>query len=211
MPGGGCEHTMNVASVQDACPCSRCGYNLIGLDADGRCPECGAAVSVTLPRCPRCPSLYSTWLPLRRVERASGPVWECERCGGLGFDRGALSREIRRSAIRSVDDSVHDVSLQASASCGRCISPMTQITIDTNTVIDRCEGCGFVWIDFGELPSVVMRARRELAGRAAPPQLDEWLGKPDKLEQWRKHADARATTSESVLWIVLHAIFGSIG
>lgn len=202
---------MNVLPVEPGHRCSACGYDLVGLDADGRCPECGKAIALTLPRCPRCPLLHDLWIPLRRVDRDGVLVWECERCGGLGFERGRLSTAITRESMSAVDDRMHDVSLQAGASCGRCIVAMSQVAIDANTIIDRCERCGFVWIDFGELPSVVMRARRELAGRAAPPQLDEWLGKPEKLEQWRKHADSRATTSDSVLWMILQAIFGSIG
>lgn len=37
-----------VGRVADDVPCRKCGYNLRGLGADGRCPECGAPVAVSL-------------------------------------------------------------------------------------------------------------------------------------------------------------------
>ncbi len=33
------------AEVRDHRPCRRCGYDLMGLPADGSCPECGAAIA----------------------------------------------------------------------------------------------------------------------------------------------------------------------
>lgn len=202
---------MQVLPVPPGFNCSSCGYDLVGLDADGRCPECGRAVSLTLPRCPRCPRLHEVWIPLRRMEHEDAAVWECERCGGLGFERGELSGAVQRAPIGGVDDRVHDMSLQAAAHCGRCIVAMSQVTIDANTIIDRCEGCGFVWIDFGELPSVVLRARRELAGREAPPQLDEWLAHPSKLEEWRRTSDRKGAARMPIIEVILGVIFGSIG
>ena len=34
--------------VQNDSPCRKCGYNLRGLSPDGRCPECGTAVGLSL-------------------------------------------------------------------------------------------------------------------------------------------------------------------
>jgi hypothetical protein len=34
--------------VQDDSPCRKCGYNLRGLSPDGRCPECGTPVGLSL-------------------------------------------------------------------------------------------------------------------------------------------------------------------
>lgn len=67
---------------------------------------------------------------------------------------------------------------------------MSQIVIDTNTIVDRCASCGFFWVDFGELASVVRLARQELAGRPVPPELDEWLGDPGKLAEYRQNTNA---------------------
>jgi hypothetical protein len=36
------------SSIEQDTPCRRCGYNLRGLSADGRCPECGTPVGFSL-------------------------------------------------------------------------------------------------------------------------------------------------------------------
>lgn len=201
---------MHITPIHDSHPCSRCSYDLRGLDANGRCPECGTPITQTLPRCPRCPRTFGLWIPLQRVQREDHHVWECERCGGIGFDRGGLGSAVAAATPGVVDDSVHDAELQAPAHCGRCVLSMTQITIDPNTIIDRCDRCGFVWIDFGELPSVVRRARTELAGTPPPPQLAEWLDQPEKLRAWRQGGLANADSNRSVLEIIIGVILASI-
>jgi hypothetical protein len=39
---------VSTTTVDRDVPCRRCGYNLRGLSVSGRCPECGAAVSVSV-------------------------------------------------------------------------------------------------------------------------------------------------------------------
>ncbi|MFZ4575069.1 MAG: hypothetical protein ACOYN0_11770 [Phycisphaerales bacterium] len=197
---------MNILPIEGSHPCRDCGYDLRGLDANGVCPECGSAISQTIPRCPRCPTLFDIWIPLNRVDRSDYRVWECGRCGGLGFDRGVLAAAIPLEPRARTNESLHEPSLQAPARCGRCLLGMDQLVIDQNTLIDRCAACGFVWIDFGELSSVVAKARRELSGRPVPPLIDQWLDKPDKLAEWRRQAD-EASDRTSLIEVVVRAIF----
>lgn len=48
--------------------CEFCGYNLTGLSADGRCPECGRPIADSLPRW-RCPTAWERIEPTGNLGR----------------------------------------------------------------------------------------------------------------------------------------------
>jgi hypothetical protein len=79
-------------------PCSYCGYNLRGLEKDGRCPECGVAIAQSIRG------------DLLRITGADSP---CARCGynlrGLARDGRcpecgfAIEQSIRGDLLRFAD------------------------------------------------------------------------------------------------------------
>src|SRR5687768_14962896 len=47
-PGAWLGHDVAGGQLAHDVACRKCGYNLRGLDANGRCPECGTAVGYSL-------------------------------------------------------------------------------------------------------------------------------------------------------------------
>src|SRR5689334_24506997 len=46
--GGAAEATAGAGVLETDVPCRKCSYNLRGLSADGRCPECGTPVGLSV-------------------------------------------------------------------------------------------------------------------------------------------------------------------
>lgn len=162
--------------------CVACGYDLVGLGLEGRCPECGKGVQASVRACPRCPGSV-----LGRVESMRGRCMGCDACGGLGFERGDLrrtvepmSREIRRAIVRGPVELTH----QHAAACRRCGVPMAPARVASDILIDRCLGCGFVWVDAGELGHVVeFAARLVRSSGAIPREFEELMHDPESLRR----------------------------
>jgi Zn-finger nucleic acid-binding protein len=88
----------------------------------------------------------------------------CDRCGGLWFDERELSRllatapdELQR--LRSKESTT--VSRTAAARCPRDATALVRVlsASDRRVVVDRCPQCRGIWLDGGELASL-LRARQ---------------------------------------------------
>jgi Zn-finger nucleic acid-binding protein len=203
------------ATITDPVACVSCTYNLAGLDVDGRCPECGTAISASHPLCPRCHEVSAAPVALLRIEESSRAYWCCPVCGGLGFDPGQLARTISSRPVTVDADptlpAVHVVEHQAPISCGRCRAPSTSFSIDAATVIDRCERCRMVWVDRSELPALVQYIRRIIGVRDIPPRLEDLLENPAAMRgavQGRERLHDGSIGAAELILTILAAVFG---
>jgi len=93
----------------------------------------------------------------------------CPGCNGLWFDRGELEKLARIDDILSTLGKAVPTEL----SCPRCAHVLsehaTEEAIGVN--IDRCQDCGGVWLDRGELAAFQKRARKKRPERARPPEM----------------------------------------
>lgn len=203
------------ATITDPVACVTCTYSLVGLDVDGKCPECGTAISASHPLCPRCHEVSASPVALLRMEESNRACWCCPACGGLGFDPGQLARTISSRPVTVDADptrpAVHVVEHQAPISCGRCRTPSTSFSIDAATVIDRCERCKMVWVDKTELPALVQYIRRIVGMRTIPPRLEELLENPAAMRgavQGREKLGAGSALLTEVVLRILAAVLG---
>ena len=90
----------------------------------------------------------------------------CESCGGFWFDDGevsALAPHLARDAgVPDLDlNIVHEkpkvVQRDEERICPRCSLAMRTFNYcyNSNIMLDRCSGCGGVWMDGGELEEVI--------------------------------------------------------
>ncbi|MDY0004063.1 MAG: zf-TFIIB domain-containing protein [Polyangia bacterium] len=101
-------------------------------------------------KCPKCPGSYmilETW-PGVELER-------CPTCQGLFLDAGELERMLSAAVASRVDVPVftplakeHDL---VTGTCHRCQALMEPVLGPRHTRLDRCPGCGGVFLDQGEL------------------------------------------------------------
>jgi Zn-finger nucleic acid-binding protein len=136
--------------------CVTCGYNLLGLPILGNCPECGTAAARTVPPCPRCRTVGIA-RPLLSGTTEKHRLWRCEGCFGLGFEKGRFAKEVRAStAAPALKPPAQDLAMNphAPVECGACAISMTSACADSQIMIDRCDTCGFLWLDAGEFEAV---------------------------------------------------------
>ena len=149
--------------------------------------------------------------------RPSGPreigSFRCGHCGGTAFERDMLRRAVgdmpRRTSPR---DSVFDLTATMGVACTRCATPMQSIVIDARTLIDRCHGCGLIWVDVGELAPLAEFVHRNLSGARPPANFEEILAHPselravgDRVRTQREPADAIEETAGwalVLLWLL---------
>lgn len=175
-------------------PCRTCGYNLVGLSVRDVCPECASAIAATVPACPRCLHSKREQRALKCGKAGSVDTWECRSCGGAGIDRAQLRAAIeheRKNGLFSVRPAGHDLVAQMPARCGRCRCMMTAIFIDDSVLVDRCDVCGFVWLDEGELPAVAAWMNRHGGTLKTPQDVGEILGDEKEVHRRSIAADDR--------------------
>jgi Zn-finger nucleic acid-binding protein len=179
--------------------CVGCEYDLRGLAPDSVCPECGEAIAKTLPPCPRCWTSHAEIVPMRRMASGSIGSWKCSRCGGIAFERDRLRAVVSKLPLRSPPrlKAPFDLVAQSPVDCSRCRSVMQAIVIDKRTLIDRCSGCGFIWLDPGELGALAVYLRTHLGNARAPRQIEEFLGDPDRI---RAAAERRPAEQDAYDW-----------
>lgn len=90
---------------------------------------------------------------------------------------------------------------------------MQSIVLDTHTLIDRCQGCGLIWVDAGELPALAEFVRRHLGDTRPPSNFEELLARPEELRSLAERAERRRETGESLRenawWVaVFLSLFG---
>lgn len=148
--------------------------------------------------CPNCQS------SLRTIEYEGVSIRTCDSCGGEFLGAAEIrhivgTREQRFSAEtlaamagRSPAFGVPDDQQQRSMTCPSCNAPMTARNYcgDTGVCVDRCEGCGGVWLDHQELEHV--QALMERWEDDAPEQVRLIAG---ELEEARRAAAAQTNNA----------------
>ena len=126
-------------------------------------------------RCPRCQ------VQLERKEMDGITVEYCLQCSGLCLDGGELDR-IAEETPGSLEYSMTSVTSLApddghpTIACLKCDTPKRMRKIEllhhTGIVLDRCEACGVLWLDMGELDAINTHIQRLNRSEA---ELSFWL------------------------------------
>lgn len=114
-------------------------------------------------RCPR------DGTALARVEILGLELDKCHKCDGIWLDRGELER-LRDSKVSEIeealereygDPSYEPGKLEGYMVCPRCGGRLQRFsyTYITPVYLDRCERCYGVWVDDGELNTIVSEAK----------------------------------------------------
>ncbi len=118
-------------------------------------------------------------------------VHVCTECGGLWIGADAFREAIRKpppAAMKSSETPVSDTPVwgESSLSCPGCGRTMKKgvYSYSSGIVIDRCESCGGIWLDRGELARIRAFVNWE------PPR-ERVLMAQFQAEQLRRRADAR--------------------
>ena len=108
-------------------------------------------------RCPRC------HVQLERKEMDGVTVEYCSQCSGLCLDSGELDRIAEETpgsleySMASGASLAHDDGRPAIA-CLKCGTPKQMRKIEllhhSGIVLDRCDSCGVLWLDMGELDAI---------------------------------------------------------
>ena len=141
-----------------------------------------------------------TGSPMRPVEYEGCLIYECPDTGGELLSGDALTYIVKKREEEFAPDLVHETTtykpLFASPvaetenilDCPCCETPMQVVNYagDTGVFIDKCPGCGAVWLDNEELEKI--QILMETWQDQAPEQLKAIA---DRLEQTRRAAAER--------------------
>jgi hypothetical protein len=86
---------------------------------------------------------------MRLVERAKEDIYFAEK------DRELLEK--LRAQLRKVE------TVEGSHSCPKCSGQLEAYTFE-GFALDRCHGCGGIWLDRGELEGIIRKIRRSPLG-----------------------------------------------
>ncbi len=105
-------------------------------------------------RCPKCRNQEMGVEVHKGVE-----IDRCPLCHGLFLDRGELASLIRLQAANEVDSLAFTMMSDdldcVEAECGRCEHvTMTPVEGPGGIRVDRCQKCGGIFLDQGELASI---------------------------------------------------------
>lgn len=99
-------------------------------------------------RCPRCAiDLSSTYTPKGVL------VDYCTKCQGIWFDRGELLYYVKEpgKVVAAIEEGLINEH-PSTADCPRCSSHLKEGgLLDPGLLVDRCTGCGGLWLDASEL------------------------------------------------------------
>ena len=158
--------------------CGNCGASMVLLEERDYffCKYCGSfefpevsESGIRLldedPKGSKCPSCYSL---LKRASIAKYRMLSCAKCRGLLMRRpvfGGLVLKLRAEATGPpvAPPPVKKQALLREVGCPSCGSTMLTHPYygPGNIVIDTCDGCDLVWLDFGELDSVINAPGRD--------------------------------------------------
>lgn len=117
--------------------------------------------------CPVCRNM------LRTVKSRGFTLDVCLKCKGIWFDDGELIgfAKALENEVESVDEltlykprkAVGEKDLFSTRSCPRCNVKMKQFNYayDSNIFLDRCQQCGGVWTDAGEIQRVASHLKKD--------------------------------------------------
>ena len=181
----------DLSTVSAHVKCLTCGYDLCGLDIAGKCPECATAVVASNPECPRCVKESGRRVSLHFSENSPG-AWTCGQCQGVGFEAGFLQKALqdKRSGGLYSTPRIAELLSQTAVMCGHCRTPAASIIVNRNVMFERCEKCGFVWLDAQELEALAAYLKTAIGDRAVPPRVEAVIGDPVAL---RKATESRAS------------------
>jgi Zn-finger nucleic acid-binding protein len=140
------------------------GLDGIRILADGS-PELGCAV---------CEQMLAT-----AILDETHPVQYCRKCRGVFLPRAAFAAVVQKRRAWASEPPAPPVPLDRRELDRRVICPSCRNRMDThpyygpgNVVIDSCESCQAVWLDFGELRQIVNapgqdRGKREHVPRSS--------------------------------------------
>lgn len=151
----------------------------------------------TAMQCPECANQLTT------ITYEGARVHTCIGCGGEFIGGVELATIINRREERFCDavlgetverEPVHgvpEVEARCEMDCPACATPMRTLNygVDTGVYVERCDGCGGVWLDHDELEHV--QAVMERWTDEAPERLRAAAG---ELEAARHEAASRAAT-----------------
>ena len=204
-----------MAEVPSSVGCVHCDYDLKGVSVMGPCPECGRPVRSSVPCCPRCRRGGDVRALARHDEP---PSWLCGACGGIGYFRGelreALDRKITTSALATPEAFVTDIALDGQVlGCGGCENACDKLWIDKSFTVDRCNGCGFIWLDRDEFGPLRMYIARLRLGGGTPPDIELILGNRQAIIASRSAEEQAAR--DAAPWIaaeiILQVFFRGLG
>jgi hypothetical protein len=172
-----------VPEVPSSVPCVHCEYDLKGVAVMGPCPECGRPVRQSVPCCPRCRRGGDIHALTRH---AHPPSWRCDACSGVGFLRGELRQALDGRAtdleLASPRLFVADIALDGQVlGCGGCENACDKVWIDKSFTVDRCNGCGFVWLDRDEFEPLRLYIARLRLGGGVPTNIEAILGNREAI------------------------------
>ena len=107
--------------------------------------------------CPKCRTES-----LRRETYENIEVDRCPVCRGIFLDSGELSALLGKGLGQVADtlafSAMSDIMDAVEAHCPKCDQLMTPSTGPSDVRVDRCEGCGAVFLDEGELATLQLHA-----------------------------------------------------
>lgn len=154
--------------------CRYCGSFDFPETASGQ----GLRVLAELPDAPECPACGRK-LATALLDEAH-PVHCCQNCRGVLMPRGTFADVVRlRRAFASGPPSapmpLRGEDLERLVRCPTCRNSLTAHPYygPGNVVIDSCERCDVIWLDFGELQQIVNAPGRDRGGREQSALKDE--------------------------------------
>lgn len=102
-------------------------------------------------KCPKCDDHGLTRLTVGEIE-----VDHCTDCGGLWLDQSELPRllALDRAEVKSLLGRRGNPGFNSTrGDCPRCATPLLRVNsaAQREVTLDKCAGCGGVWLDGGEL------------------------------------------------------------
>ena len=100
--------------------------------------------------CPKCKGITQV-MKLEGVE-----VDFCSACKGIWFDEDEMAFIVELPHDMPEIEEVKKEAKKTDFSCPRCSEKLEEMKFvkSNDLLIDRCPGCGGIWLDYGEFPKV---------------------------------------------------------
>lgn len=142
-------------------------------------------------------------------------VDECERCGGVWFDRGELSEaeEVADPNLGWMDFEIwkHAEDFKAEDTELKCpVDDTNMISIDyghTGVRVDHCVSCHGVWLDKGEFSKIIESLADELSNKSFSEYLHESIEEAKELVTGDKPLASEWKDFTSVLKLMQYRLF----